>query len=186
MTATLFDKHAKALVGLVSEGLSLRDACDQRGLRYKTAQSWLGQGRREPDGRYGAFTRAVEEARAKPVQDNKPPGEVYQATRLTLLGLQLGPEHELGKAQALALAEMIDELRHTKGGAAATGAAKLSERLEQVMAKLPLPRTPTGLDYLVAKRRARLAGEDTAPIDRAYAALKASDGAPSDSNGAAA
>jgi hypothetical protein len=185
MTVTLFDRHAKALVALCSEGLSMRDACEQRKVNYKTVETWLGKGRRDPGGRYGAFARAVDEARAKPVVDNKEPGPVYAATRLTLMGLNLGPEHELGKAQALALAHMLDDLRNTKGGAAATGAAKLSERLEAVMSKLPLPRTPSGLDYLVAKRKARLAGEDTTAIDRAYAALKASDGAPSDSNGAA-
>ena len=180
---TLFDKHATAVIALITEGFSLRDACDQRGLRYKTAQTWLDKGRREPDGRYGSFAKAVDEARAKPVQDNTP-GPVYAATRSTLMGLDLSPEHELGKAQALTLAQMIDELRHTKGGAAATGASKLSERLEAVMAKLPLPHAPTGLDYLRAKRKARLAGEDTTPIDRAYAALKAGAGAPADSNGA--
>jgi hypothetical protein len=119
--SSIFDKHANALVALCSEGLTTLDACAQRGLRYKTCEAWLSKGRREPDGRYGAFTKAVDEARAKPVDDNKQPGEVYQATRLTLLGLKLGQEHELGKAQALALAETIDELRHTKGGAAATG-----------------------------------------------------------------
>jgi hypothetical protein len=52
--------------------------------------------------------------------------------------------------------------------------AKLSERLEQVMAKLPLPHAPSGLDLLVAKRNARLAGEDTTALDRHYAALKSS------------
>jgi hypothetical protein len=172
---TLFDRHSKALVALCSEGLTMRAACEQRGLRYKTIQGWLEKGRREPNGRYGAFTRAVDEARAKPVEDNKEPGAVFQATRLTLMGLKLGPEHELGKAQALTLAQMIDELRFTKGGAAATGASKVSERLEAVMAKLPQSRTPSGLDYLVAKRKARRAGEDTTEIDRRYAALKASE-----------
>jgi hypothetical protein len=90
---SLFDKHATALVALITEGFSLHDACDERGLRYKTAQTWLSKGRREPDGRYGAFTAAVEAARAKPVQDNTP-GPVYAATRSTLMGLELGPEHE--------------------------------------------------------------------------------------------
>lgn len=154
---TLFEKHANALVALCSEGLSMRDACEQRGLRYKTIQGWLEKGRKEPEGRYGEFTRGVEAARAKPVEDSKP-GEVYEATRLTLRGMEpLGPEHQLGAAQALALAETIDELRHTKGGAAATGMAKLSERLEQVMVKLPVQRTPTKLDELVRRRNERLA-----------------------------
>jgi hypothetical protein len=64
VSGSQFTDEARArLLARLELGVSFGDAALAAGVRPETARSWLTRGRREGDGSYGEFARAVGEAR---------------------------------------------------------------------------------------------------------------------------
>ena len=63
MSRLFTEEVAERLVGLVSDGLSTADACQQAGVAVETCRHWLKRGRREVDTPYAHFAAEVDRAR---------------------------------------------------------------------------------------------------------------------------
>ena len=64
MSATRFVPEVRsALIESTAAGVSLADAANAANVRPKTVKDWLTRGRREDDGPYRDFARAIDEAR---------------------------------------------------------------------------------------------------------------------------
>lgn len=65
MARNAFADHSAAVLEAIVSGASQADAARLAGVGVRTVADWLEHGRREPEGRYGEFARAVDEARAE-------------------------------------------------------------------------------------------------------------------------
>jgi hypothetical protein len=138
-----FNEHSDRLVAMVSEGLTLTDACKNAGVPFDTARNWITRGRRDPSGEYGAFAVALDRARmaqAPAKDDHEEPGPVEREVRTLIAGQELKGETAVTAAQALALARKVDSLSAMTGGSAGLALASVSRRLEDCVAQLRLPR----------------------------------------------
>jgi hypothetical protein len=64
VSATKFTSEVRgALIERTAAGVSLADACRAVGVREATVKGWLTRGRRESQGEYVDFARAIERAR---------------------------------------------------------------------------------------------------------------------------
>jgi hypothetical protein len=61
----LDDQLEAKLVAHIKEGLSYQTCCDLVGLSRATFYNWIARGESEPQGRYGAFARAIAKAGAE-------------------------------------------------------------------------------------------------------------------------
>jgi len=62
--ASKFTPEARgALLDLLADGLSLKDACREVSIREKTVKGWLTRGRKEDAGDYAEFAAAVDASR---------------------------------------------------------------------------------------------------------------------------
>lgn len=64
-----------ALLGLLADGLVLKDACRETGVREKTVKGWLTRGRKEDEGDYAEFAAAVDASRQDAVDFEEPMDE---------------------------------------------------------------------------------------------------------------
>lgn len=135
-----FDRHADQLVAMVSEGLTLTDACSRAGVAYDTARGWVTAGRRDPDGPYGAFVIALDSGRVTTADDDEPPepGPVEREVQTLIVGRKLEGEVAVAAEQARALARKVDSLTAAPGGSAGMALASVSRRLEECVAFLKL------------------------------------------------
>ncbi len=74
VSASRFTELSDLLIELVSEGLSLTDACREAEVPVDTVRGWLKRGRREESGPYARFAREIDEARAF----EPPPGSLSE------------------------------------------------------------------------------------------------------------
>lgn len=63
MASKFTAENRGALLDLLADGLSMKDACREIGVREKTVKDWLTRGRKEDDGDYAEFAAAVEATR---------------------------------------------------------------------------------------------------------------------------
>jgi hypothetical protein len=63
------DEAAGPIVGAVRAGATLDAACRQAGVSVATVRGWAQKGRKEPEGRFGAFARDLDAARQAPVPE---------------------------------------------------------------------------------------------------------------------
>jgi hypothetical protein len=155
-----FRDSADRLVTLVGEGLTLTEACKRVGMPYNTVRDWVSAGRRDPQGRYGAFVRALDSGRALCARHeghDREPGPVEREVERLLAGRVIEGEAAVAAAQARVLAAKVDALATAPGGSAGIALASLSRRVAECVAALNLPAPTDALDELLAHRRARLA-----------------------------
>ena len=71
--ASKFTPEARgAVLDLLADGLSLKDACRESDIREKTVKGWLTRGRKEDNGDYAEFAAAVDGvARTRPTSRSR-------------------------------------------------------------------------------------------------------------------
>jgi hypothetical protein len=73
VTLSRFEQVAPKLARAVKAGASFDEACQKHGVNVHTAQTWLRNGRRDPEGRYGTFAAAVDAAKSSRAAAKVPP-----------------------------------------------------------------------------------------------------------------
>jgi hypothetical protein len=177
-----FTESAEDVLAAVGAGATMREACTRLDIPYATARTWVANGRRDPEGPYGAFVRRLDAAKAPPADDphrdeDSSPGAVETRVNALVSGCELNRQVALAAEQAKVLARAIDELGSTPGGAAKTALASCSRRLEELIPLLEAPREDL-VDRLRAERSQR---RGSRPIDHWSPAKTAEHSA--DSNG---
>jgi hypothetical protein len=159
-----FEESADRVLEAIGGGANLRESCQKAAVPYATARTWVSAGRRDPSGKYGAWVRRLDAAKAGAAADAdaealvgnpSAPGPVESRLQSLVAGRELAGEAALAFAQAKTLAHTIDRLADTPGAAAATALASCSRRLEEVVPALALPRDDA-LTRLRARRSSRL------------------------------
>jgi hypothetical protein len=107
--------HAR-LVELVAAGETLTEACERVEVPYTTVRKWIADGHRNPEGRYGRFTEALDAARASVQLDRQEeggydPGPVEREVRKLIAGHNLDDHGRIAAAQARVLARQVGTLR---------------------------------------------------------------------------
>jgi hypothetical protein len=159
-----FTDNADRLVTFVAEGLPMTEACRRIGVPYSTARKWVGAGRADPHGDYGAFVQALDAARERRRLDREEEDELYEPgpveaeVQNLIGGRQLDGQAAIAAVQARALARAVDGLSRQTGGSAGLALASVSRRLDDVVAGLRLqPKNKlTELQERYAARRAAL------------------------------
>lgn len=72
MTTKFLPETRQAIIGLVGDGLCLKDAARAAGVREKTLKGWLTRGRKEDSGSYREFADAIDVARREVEAREKP------------------------------------------------------------------------------------------------------------------
>jgi hypothetical protein len=146
----------------VGEGQTLADASENVGLSPKTAYNWSSEGRRDPEGRCGGFSRSLDAARTQARLDREEeledyePGPVEREVIMLISGRQLDQHGRIAAAQARSLARQVDTLAASRTGSAALGLAAVSRRLDDVIVALKL-QPEDALTQIGRERAARLA-----------------------------
>ena len=160
-----FAESADSLLAAIGAGATMREACTRLDIPYATARTWVANGRRDPEGPYGAWVRRLDATKTPPadagddgvgLQDSGP-GPVESRLDVLLGERVLAGEAALAAAQARVLARKVDQLGETPGAAAGQALAHCSRRLEELVPLLETPREDD-LDRLKAKFRARRSG----------------------------
>ena len=178
-----FAKDSERLLEPIAKGASMAEACQRLKIPYGTAKKWVDNGRKAPDGPYGAWLARLTAAKTSPPADDdgnredSSPGPVEARVDALVSGCELNREAALAAAQARVLARAIDELSSTPGGAAKQALVSASRRLEELVPLLEAPREDL-VDRLRAQRSQR---RGSRPIDHWLPANTAEHSA--DSNG---
>jgi hypothetical protein len=118
-----------AIIARVEQGVPFKDAARAAGVKYETARSWLGRGRREDSGPYAEFAQAIEQARhsavtgasmdadelAQVVSEMARKGSV-QAAKLRWEMLRVADEREAAAARYLDEFDELKARRAARGG----------------------------------------------------------------------
>ena len=64
----LHETVAADIIAAMARGCSIRTAAGLSGITGQAVLKWIAEGEREPDGRYGAFARAVRVEQAKQIE----------------------------------------------------------------------------------------------------------------------
>lgn len=81
MAGKFTDDLSAQFVERFRAGVSLEDACRDLEMRPQTVKNWLSRGRKEPDGTYGPFAAAVDEAREQ-AKAEEPPMDADELARV--------------------------------------------------------------------------------------------------------
>ena len=162
-----FAESADRVLAAIGAGATMRDACARLDIPYATARTWVANGRRDPEGPYGAWVRRLDACKAPPAdlaevsapdtRKGKGPGPVESRLDALLSDRVLTGENALASEQARTLAHTIDRLGETPGGAAAQALAHCSRRLEEIVPQLGIAREDS-VDELKNRFRARRSG----------------------------
>lgn len=167
MRQSNFENLNARIIELVADGETLADACDGVGLPYATARGWIKEGRKRPEGRFGGFAQALDDARSNgrtsPTPGNSDedyePGPVAREVGSLIAGRALDGQGRIAAVQARALARQVDNLATSKSGSAALGMSAVSRRLDDVLVSLRLQPedelTRIGNDYKARRARMR-------------------------------
>jgi hypothetical protein len=156
-----FDDVNAKIIELVEGGETVVGACEQVGVNPHTARNWVSEGRRNPEGRYGGWVKALDAARAHTRLDREEengyePGPVEVGVRKLIAGRNLDDHGQIAAAQARSLARQVDNLAASRTGSAALGLAAVSRRLDDVIMALRV-QPKDAVSEIVEERRARLA-----------------------------
>jgi hypothetical protein len=171
MRQSNFENLNARIIELVTDGETLADACDGVGLPYATARGWVKEGRKRPEGRFGGFAQALDDARSngsrtesrdgarfQPDEEYEP-GAVEREVGSLVAGRALDGQARIAAVQARALARQVDNLAASRSGSAALGLAAISRRLDDVLVSLRLQPedelTRIGNDYKARRARMR-------------------------------
>ena len=55
-----FAESADSLLAAIGAGATMREACTRLDIPYATARTWVANGRRDPEGPYGAWVRRLD------------------------------------------------------------------------------------------------------------------------------
>jgi IS30 family transposase len=72
MASKFTAENRGAILDLLADGISLRDACREVGINEKTVKGWLTRGRKEGDGDYAEFAVAVDASRQEAAEAEAP------------------------------------------------------------------------------------------------------------------
>jgi hypothetical protein len=146
----------------VGEGQTLADASENVGLSPKTAYNWSSEGRRDPEGRCGGFSRSLDAARTQARLDREEeledydPGPVEREVCALIAGRNLDHHGRIAAATGRALARQVDTLSASRTGSAALGLAAVSRRLDDVIVALKV-QPEDAITQIGRERAARLA-----------------------------
>lgn|GEM_PF-4575624 len=106
MATKFTPENRDGILELLADGLSLKDASREVGVREKTVKGWLTRGRKEEDGEYAEFAAAVDSAREEFEQKERPMSEAE---------LLLAVSRAAKKGSVAAQKLLWDMLRASKG-----------------------------------------------------------------------
>jgi transposase len=114
-------ENRDGLLELLADGLSLKDACREVGLREKTVKGWLTRGRQEEGTDYAEFAAAVDSAREEAEQKEQPLDEEE---------LMLVASRAAKKGSVAAMKLVYEMLRAKKGDSGGESEGKEFDDLE--------------------------------------------------------